>query len=311
MIANRLAHSGVDGVGGLALGALLVEVIGGLPVTALLDAAVGVNAHAEALLQLEDALEERFLESRELEAQVLRQRLPVQLAMVRGMLENALDLGGEDELAVDNGVVEGLDAEEVARAEQLVLGAIPNGEGEHAAQLVEHVLAPCKVRHKQNLGVGVLLERPTFGFELRAQIAIVVNLAVENDDEVALRVHFGRRTAGVAVRIARRGCDLRVVLAGGANHGLASAFKVDQGQATVAQGDAVVDVLTLAVGAAVRDDVAHGLQRGHVLFSCLSESADAAHALLLGTIWFDSSITSNNSSDSENDIPRRVVPAPL
>ena len=99
------------------------------------------------------------------------------------------------------------------------------------------------------------------------------------------------------------------MLAGRADHRLASAFKVDKGQTAVTQCDAIVNVLAFAVGAAVRDDVAHSLQRRHVLFSCLSESADAAHALLLGTIWFDSSITSNNSSDSENDIPRHVVAA--
>ena len=117
-----------------------------------------------------------------------------------------------------------------ASAEQLALGAIPDGEREHAAQLVKHVLAPCKVRDKQNLSVGVLFERPAFSLELSAKVAVVVNLAVEDDDVVALRIHLGRRAAGVALSIARRGCDLSVMLAGGANHRLASAFKVDKGQ---------------------------------------------------------------------------------
>ena len=75
----------------------------------------------------------------ELEAQVLLERFTVELARVVRMLEDALDLGCEDEAAVLLRVVKRLDAEEVARAEELAGGAVPDGEREHAAQLIEQV----------------------------------------------------------------------------------------------------------------------------------------------------------------------------
>src|SRR5439155_12951223 len=56
--------------------------------------------------------------------------------------EQRLDLGREQEVARRRGVVERLDSEPVARAEQAAQPAIPDGEREHALNAFETALAP-------------------------------------------------------------------------------------------------------------------------------------------------------------------------
>ena len=187
-----------------------------------------MHGHAMRGSQLEDALEERFGKGAELEAQVLLERLMIELAHIVRMLEDALDLGGEDEAAVLLRVVERLDAEEVAGTEQLARIAVPDGEREHAAQTVEHAFAPRQIAREQDLGVGVGLELPTLRLELGSQIAVVVDLAVEHDGEAALGGSLLGRAARGAVKAQRRRGDDGGVVARGAHHGLVAVGKVDE-----------------------------------------------------------------------------------
>ena len=164
-----------------------------------------------------------------------------------------------------------------SRAEELAGRAVPNGEGEHAAQAVEHGLAPGQVAHEQNFGIGIGGEFPAVGGKLGAQVAVVVDLAVEDDRIGPAR----RRAAGVGAGRARgraggRG-DFGRPGAGRADHGLAAAFEVDQGEAAMPQRNAVGHVEPLAVGPAMRHDRAHGRKDGFVPLACIGESADAAH----------------------------------
>ena len=202
VIAHAFAHGLVDCFHRVGLAATFVEVVRGVPPALDFDFAIRANGQAVALRQLEDALEERFVQGAELEAQVLCQRPFVQLALVSGVLQDALDFRCENELALLLRVVEGLNAEVVARAEELVGGAVPNGECEHAAQAREGVFAPGQVAGEQHFGVGVGAERPAVCLKLGAQIAVVVDFAVEYDGEIARGQHvlFGaaRRTVQLA-----------------------------------------------------------------------------------------------------------------
>ena len=154
--------------------------------------------------------------------------------------------------------------------------AVPDGEREHAAQAVEHGLAPGEVAREQHLRVRMGLERPALGLQVGAQVLVVVDLAVEHDGEVALRGRGFRAGHGGAAAQGGRG-DARFVLASRAHHGLVAALEVDERQAAVPERDAVVEVLPLAVGPAVRHDVAHGLQRGQIGLDGPGEPADSAH----------------------------------
>ena len=70
-------------------------------------------------------------------AEVFRQPLLVEFLDKTGVWEEALDLGGVEEIAVMPVVVEGLDAEDVPCAEELFFRAVPNDEGKHTALSVE------------------------------------------------------------------------------------------------------------------------------------------------------------------------------
>ena len=234
VVADAVAHGFVDGLDGILSAALRIEVVLGAPIAALGDGPVGVHGHAVRGSQLEDALEEGFGKGAELEAQVLLERFTVELARVVRMLEDALDLGCEDEAAVLLRVVKRLDAEEVARTEQLARIAVPDGEREHAAQAVEHAFAPCQIAREQDLGVGVGLELPALRLKLGAQVAVVVDLAVEHDGVAALGGCLLGRAARGAVKVQRRRGDDGGVVARGAHHGLVAVGKVDEREAAVA-----------------------------------------------------------------------------
>ena len=93
-----------------------------------------------------------------------------------------------DERAVALGIVERLDADAIAREQQRAAAAVPERDAEHAAQVRERVLAPLLVGVDDGLGVGVGVERVAVGDELGAQLAVVVDLAVEDDPDRAVLV---------------------------------------------------------------------------------------------------------------------------
>ena len=83
-------------------------------------------------------------------------------------------------------VVEGLDAEAVAGGEQALLAPVPDREGEHPAQPAHAVRTPAGVGGQHGLGVGLAAPGDAGAGELGAQLAKVVDLAVQHDDVAAV-----------------------------------------------------------------------------------------------------------------------------
>ena len=83
-------------------------------------------------------------------------------------------------------IVEGLDAEAVARGEERALPRVPDGEREHPVEPLEAVRAPAARTGQQHLGVATRTKAVPARLELRAQLDVVVDLAVEDDPEVAV-----------------------------------------------------------------------------------------------------------------------------
>ena len=126
----------------LEVGARVAEVgaVVDLPVPPRLDLPVA-DAEDVARQQLVDPLEQGLAAEAELEREVVLERLQVGLDR-RQEGQQRLDLGGEVEDAVDDRVVERLDPEAVAGAEERVLLLVPEREREHPAQVRHAVLAP-------------------------------------------------------------------------------------------------------------------------------------------------------------------------
>ena len=110
--------------------------------------------------QLFDALKEGILPGGILIGKVQRQLLFVQLFLEAGVGQKAFDLAAKQQLSgIVLVIIERLDAKMVACAEQRFVLAVPDGKSEHAAQLLQHLLAPLLVPVQQNFGVGSCNQR--------------------------------------------------------------------------------------------------------------------------------------------------------
>ena len=85
-------------------------------------------------------------------------------------------------------VVQRLDADAIARDEQRARSRVPDREAEHAAQPGDRVRAPLLVGVNDDFGVGRRVERWPAASSSRAQLAEVVDLAVEHDPDRAVLV---------------------------------------------------------------------------------------------------------------------------
>ena len=188
-----------------------------------------------------------------LEAQVLRKHRTVDSGRELRVCVERLDFGTVDEPVAVLRVVERFDAEDVARADELLSHVVPDGDCEHATQTLEDAHAPFLVTVHDDFGVTVRRELVARRAQLVAQFPEVVDLAVERDGHVSL---------GVA-------------------HGLFAALEVDDRQAAETHRDAVVDVVAVVVGAAVLDAVGHVAHDGEiglgVVVDC-REPHESAHA---------------------------------
>src|SRR5439155_875582 len=75
-------------------------------------------------------------------------------------------------------IVEGLDAEAIPREAQRPMLRVPDGEGEHATQSLHRGRACLLVQVHDGFGVGGRPEPVPAPRQVRAQLAIVVDLAV-------------------------------------------------------------------------------------------------------------------------------------
>src|SRR5690606_5830159 len=178
------------------------------------------------------------------------QGLGVELRPHVGVAEQRLDLGGEHEPVARLGVVERLDAEPVAGQEQPAPRPVPQREGEHPPQPVDAAVAVVLVEVRHDLGVALGAQAVAGAPERLGRLAVVVDLAVEDE-----------RHAAVLVR-----------------HRLPAAGEVDDRQAVHAHHDRPLGEGAAVVGPAVDDGVEHrgqGLRRGRPIERVVAR--DPAH----------------------------------
>ena len=95
--------------------------------------------------------------------------------------QQRLDLGGGLETTAALGDIKRLDAEGVAGQQQAAPRLVPQGEGEHPDQAVEHGDAQTAIQGQQHLGVAAGVEHLAGRLAFRPQLAVIVDLAVEDD----------------------------------------------------------------------------------------------------------------------------------
>ena len=149
-------------------------------------------------------------------------------------------------------VVERLDPEAVAREHEPAAVGVPHRDREHPAQPLGEARAVLLVEVDEHLGVGVRGAEAVAGrLELRAQLGVVVDLAVLDDDDAAVLV--GDR--------------------------LVAALEVDDRQPPRGQPGLAEHHLAAGVGPAVVQRGAHGGEHVAVRRSAAGahDAADAAH----------------------------------
>src|SRR5262249_9189330 len=98
-----------------------------------------------------------------------------------------LDLGSKAQCRPIVRIVQRLDPIWITRQQQLLLLAIPYTEREHAPSLAEHLVAQLSIEVQQDLGIRIAPECVALRLQSGPQRAIVVDLAVESNDQPAIR----------------------------------------------------------------------------------------------------------------------------
>ena len=127
---------------------------------------------------------------------------------------------------------------------------VPDRVAEHAAQQVDGGFAVFFVEVHERLGIARGPQLVALLLQLRAQVAVVVDLAVEDGDDRAVLV------------------EDRLVAAG----------EIDDAQTARAERDAVVREVALAVGPAMDDPIRHPADESLVALRA-NVSDDATHEL--------------------------------
>ena len=169
------------------------------------------------------------------------------------MGEQRLELRSEYEVPIGKQrVVQRLHAEPVAGQKQRFPGPIPESECEHAAKSIDACLAPRLPRVDDDLGVALGAEHVPEGQQLGYELLIVVNLAVEDDNDAA-------------VFVVER---------------LLSGRHVDDRQPAMAQTDARLDVIATLVRAAMMLRFVHsreGFARDYPALAGIEDACYSAH----------------------------------
>jgi hypothetical protein len=74
----------------------------------------------------------------------------------------------------------------VPREEEALPVLVPYSESEHAAEQVNHIGPAVAIELQQDLGVALRAEAHALRFEVGAKLAMVIDLAVECDDDASV-----------------------------------------------------------------------------------------------------------------------------
>src|SRR5574341_508975 len=170
------------------------------------------------------------------------------------MQHQRTEFGSEDQLARRLCVKQRFLANSIPREKKRLGTLIPNRERKHAAQMLWAIGAILFVSGNDRFRVAIGIELVAKLLELLAQLAIVVNLSIENDPFRAI----------AAMNWLLPGCQ------------------IDNGKTAHREADAVTEVKAVIVGPAVINRLVHPLEQmtidGRAV--CANHACNATHACL-------------------------------
>src|SRR5260370_31241364 len=105
--------------------------------------------------------------------------------------KNGLQLRTKMQVQAGAADVQGFDAHSVTREHQPLPGMTPNRNCKHAAQTSKAFNIPLEKSPQHKLGIAIRAEMIPGLLQLLSKLAMVVDLAVENDNGVAVRAFKG------------------------------------------------------------------------------------------------------------------------
>ncbi len=105
---------------------------------------------------------------------------------INSTCQQRLDLGGEAQTFAIIGVIQRLDAEGVTRQPQTALARIPERKREHAAQALHETLPFKRIQVQKRLGIAVAVIARAARFAPGAQLRMIVDFAVENNQQLPI-----------------------------------------------------------------------------------------------------------------------------
>ena len=168
------------------------------------------------------------------------------------MFDQRSELGGKDDLIWQDRVVEGFDPETVAGEHQRAGRRVPDREGEHALQVIKRSEATVLVPVYDHFGIRACRERMAARGEVCPELAVVVDLAVEDDPDAP---PFAR-------------------------HRLVAGREIDDLEPSHGESRGPLDEDAFVVGPAVGKPLVHPLEHGGVgppVGACQDIADDAAH----------------------------------
>ena len=107
------------------------------------------------------------------------------------MREDSFRLGRVDQLIVKNAIIKRLFAKPVAGKNEFFLSRVPESDGVHAVEVIDEIIAVLLVKVRNDLYVGLRYKLVALLFQFGADLAKVVQLAIDHcDDRPVLAVNW-------------------------------------------------------------------------------------------------------------------------
>ena len=185
------------GFGGLAIGERLDfgRVMRG-DERASVGRSIGVPFEIRTRREFAHALRRREFARRIEQGEVGRDGRRVERPVDASDSPESLQFGSEEATLRRRGPIERLHAGRITRQEELAFSWEPSGESEDAVQLREAGSTMSGQQIGEHLGIAVTAEDDAIALQPDAEFAVVIDLAVEGDDDLTRRISHRLRSVG-------------------------------------------------------------------------------------------------------------------